>query len=88
MSRSTATGSSSPPGPQTEIYPGPALPASTQQRLSPEAVQLLIQAAIDAGLDTDRDLQTMMVSDMPTTIFTLTVDGQTHTTNVYALDID
>jgi hypothetical protein len=30
----------------------------------------------------------MMVSDAPTTTFTLTVDGQTHTTNVYALDFD
>ena len=43
------------PGPQIEIYPGPALPAIGQQRLTPEAIQLLIQAAIDAGLDKDRD---------------------------------
>ncbi len=45
------------PGVQTDIYPGPASPALTQQQLSPEAVQLLTQAAIDAGLNTDRDLQ-------------------------------
>src|SRR4029079_11172675 len=32
------------PGPQIEIYPGPALPAIAQQRLTPEAVQLLLQA--------------------------------------------
>jgi hypothetical protein len=76
------------PGVQTDIYPGPALPALTQQQLSPEAIQLLTQAAIDAGLDTDRDLQTMSVSDMPTTVFTLTIDGQTYTTNVYALGMD
>ena len=76
------------PGVQTDIYPGPALPALTQQQLSPEAVKLLTQAAIDAGLNSDRDLQTMLVSDMPTTVFTLTIDGQTHTTNVYALGMD
>ena len=76
------------PGAQIEIYPGPALPALSQRRLSPDAIQLLLQAAIDAGLDKDRDLRTMMVSDAPTTVFTLTIDGQTHTTQVYALDFD
>ena len=29
------------PGPQIEIYPGPALPALAQQRLTPEAIHLL-----------------------------------------------
>jgi hypothetical protein len=76
------------PGVQTDIYPGPALPALSQQRLSPEAIHLLTQAAVDAGLDSDRDLQTMLVSDMPTTVFTLTIDGQTYTTQVYALGMD
>ncbi len=79
------------PGAQIQIYPGPALPALSQQRLSPEAIQLLLQAAIDAGLDKGRDytdLGSMMVADAPTTTFTLTVDGQTHTTQVYALDFD
>lgn len=79
------------PGAQIEIYPGPALPTLSQQRLSPDAVRLLIQAAVDAGLDNDRDytdLGSMMVADAPTTTFTLTVDGQTHTTRVYALDFD
>ena len=76
------------PGAQTDIYPGPALPALAQQRLSPDAIKLLLQAATDAGLDKDRDLRTMTVSDAPTTVFTLTIDGQTHTTQVYALDFD
>ncbi|MGZ5299239.1 MAG: hypothetical protein ACXWDU_06135 [Actinomycetota bacterium] len=79
------------PGAQIEIYPGPALPALSQQRLTPGAIQLLLRAAIDAGLDEDRDytdLGSMMVSDAPTTTFTLTVDGRTHTTHVYALDFD
>jgi hypothetical protein len=76
------------PGAQIEIYPGPALPALGQQRLTPEAIQLLVQAAIDAGLDADHSYTTMMVSDAPTTTFTLTIDGETHTTEVYALDFD
>jgi hypothetical protein len=76
------------PGAQIEIYPGPALPALGQQRLTADAVQRLIQTAIDAGLDKDRTFQTMIVSDMPTTVFTLTIDGQTHTTEVYALGFD
>lgn len=76
------------PGVQTAIYPGPALPTLAQQRLSPDAIRLLLQAAVDAGLDKDRNLQTMLVSDQPTTVFTLTIDGQTHTTQVYALGFD
>jgi hypothetical protein len=76
------------PGAQIEIYPAPALPAVAQERLSPDAIHLLLQAAIDAGLDKDRDIRNMMVSDLPTTVFTLTIDGQTHTTQVYGLGFD
>jgi hypothetical protein len=76
------------PGAQIDIYPGPALPALAQERLSSDAIPLVIQAAMDAGLDKDRDLMTMTVSDVPTTVFTLTVDGQTHTTQVYGLGMD
>jgi hypothetical protein len=76
------------PGAQIEIYPAPALPALAQERLSPDAIHLLLQAAIDAGLDKDRDIRNMMVSDLPTTVFTLTIDGQTHTTQVYGLGFD
>jgi hypothetical protein len=76
------------PGVQTEIYPGPALPALAQERLSPDAIQLLVRAALDAGLDADRtytDLGSVGIADAPTTTFTLMVEGQTHTTTVYAL---
>ena len=75
-------------GAQIEIYPGPALPASDQARLSADAIQLLLQAAIDVGLDTDRtytDMGSVAIADAATTTFTLVVDGQTHTTAVYAL---
>ena len=76
------------PGAQIEIYPGPALPAITQTRLTPEAIQLLLQKAVDAGLGVDRDYTDMGsvgIADAPTTTFTLTIDGQVHTTHVYAL---
>lgn len=76
------------PGAQIEIYPGPALPAIAQERLSVAAIQSLLQAALDAGLGADRDytdLGSAGIADAPTTTFILTVEGQTHTTNVYAL---
>jgi hypothetical protein len=76
------------PGAQIEIYPGPALPALAQARLSADAIQELLRAAIDAGLDQNRDFTTMTISDAPTTVFTLTIDGQTYTTQVYALGME
>lgn len=78
------------PGAQIEIYPGPALPALSQMRLTPQAIQLLLQKAIDARLDVDRDytdLGSVGIADAATTTFTLTIDGQVHTTRVYALDL-
>jgi hypothetical protein len=75
-------------GAQIEIYPGPALPSLVATPVSNEGVQALLQAALDAGLGKDAqhvDLGDMAISDMPTTVFTLVVDGQTHVTTVYAL---
>lgn len=76
------------PGAQIEIYPGPALPALVQERLSADAIQQLLQAALDAGLNTDRnytDLGSVGIADAATTTFTLSVNGEIHTTRVYAL---
>jgi hypothetical protein len=75
-------------GAQIEIYPGPALPSMIATPVSDEGVQVLLQAALDAGLGKDAqhvDLGDMAISDMPTTVFTLVVDGETHVTTVYAL---
>lgn len=75
-------------GAQIEIYPGPALPNLIATPVSDEGVQALIRAALDAGLGKDAqhvDLGDMAISDMPTTVFTLVVDGQRHVTTVYAL---
>jgi len=76
------------PGAQIEIYPGPALPALSRQHVSSDALRSLLLLAVDAGLGKDRDLRTMTVSDLPTTVFTLVIDGQQHTTRVYGLGVD
>ena len=74
------------PGVETAIYPGQALPAISVRQVSEEGVQAIVRAAIDAGLDADGSYMTMGVSDMPTTTFTLAVNGRTYRTQVYALD--
>jgi hypothetical protein len=76
------------PGAQIEIYPGPALPAVSQQRLSPDAIQQLLAAARDAGLFEGRDLTdlgSVAIADAATTTFTVIADGRTAITRVYAL---
>jgi hypothetical protein len=75
-------------GPQIEIFPGPALPNLIATPLTDDGVQVLLQAAIDAGLGKDADhidLGNMAITDMPTTVFTLVIDGETHVSSVYAL---
>lgn len=76
------------PGAQDEIYPGPALPAIQQQHLTEDAIQAVLQAAKDAGLDVDRDmtdLGSVGIADASTTVFTFETDGERHTVRVYAL---
>jgi hypothetical protein len=77
------------PGAQIEIYPGPALPAVSQRLVGEEGVQTIIRAALDAGLDAgDRDYSdfaSTMIADATTAVFTLSADGKTSRTSVYAL---
>jgi hypothetical protein len=72
-------------GAQTEIYPGPALPSLVVTSITPPGVQSILEDALAAGLGESHSYSTMTVSDMPTTTFTLNVNGETHTTQVYAL---
>ena len=76
-------------GPQTEIYPGPALPPVLSRRVTEEGMLVVLQAALDAGLGEQRPQLTNMgnvgVSDMATTVFTLSADGATTRLKVYAL---
>lgn len=76
------------PGAQTDIYPGPALPAIQQQHLTEAAIQAVLRAAIDAGLLTDRDmtdLGSVGIADASTTVFTFNASGEEHIVRVYAL---
>jgi hypothetical protein len=78
------------PGPQIEIYPPPALPSVQTQPISEDGVQAILQAAIDAGVDTGNDMTDMgstAIADAPTTTFTISANGETHSFGVYALGI-
>jgi hypothetical protein len=75
------------PGPQIEIYPGPALPNLTATPVSEEGIQAILQAAEDAGLmDGDQNYVDMCIADAATTVFTTTADGTTSVVSAYALD--
>jgi hypothetical protein len=76
------------PGAQDEIYPGQALPPLVARTISEDGIQAILGAALDAGLDHDAtlgDMSSVGVSDMPTTVFTLSANGQTHRVEAYAL---
>jgi hypothetical protein len=76
------------PGPQIEIYPGPALPALEVVRVDEAGVQAILEAAFDADLDTVGDLTDMGsvgVADAPETVFTLGAGGVDRSVRVYAL---
>jgi hypothetical protein len=76
------------PGAQDEIYPGQALPPLLARTISEDGIQAILGAAMDAGLDHDGtlgDLGSVGVSDMPTTVFTLSANGETHRVEAYAL---
>lgn len=75
-------------GPQIEIYPQPALPNVLVRPVSARAVERIVAAAVDAGLDREARYTNANVADAGTTVFTLTIDGETFTTEVYALGIE
>ena len=75
-------------GPQIEIYPAPALPNLQQGFLTEEGIQMILEAARDAGLlDGDKQYDLDMIADAATTVFTISADGETHTVSVYALGL-
>ena len=76
------------PGPQIEIYPGPALPALEVVQVDEAGVQAILEAAFAAGLDSVGDLTDMGsvgVADAPETVFTVRAGGVDRTVRVYAL---
>jgi hypothetical protein len=76
------------PGPQIEIYPGPALPALEVVRVDEAGIQAILEAAFDAGLDSIDDLTDMGsvgVADAPETVFTLRAGDVDRSVRIYAL---
>ena len=76
------------PGPQIEIYPGPALPALEVVRVDEAGVEAILGAAFDAGLASVEDLTDMGsvgVADAPETVFSLRAGDADRTVRVYAL---
>jgi hypothetical protein len=74
------------PGPQIAIFPGPALPNLQRATITPAGMQILLEAARDAGLlgpDAHYDLGGIM--DASSAEFTLNADGRVHTVSAYAL---
>jgi hypothetical protein len=76
------------PGPQIEIYPGPALPNLTATPVSEDGIQAILRAARDAGLmDGDANYGDMCIADAANTVFTTTAEGSTSVVSAYALDV-
>lgn len=76
-------------GPQIEIYPAPALPNLLVRPVNEDAIQAILRAARDAGLmDGDAEYDYPCVTDVPTTVFTVTAGGATSVVSAYALGMD
>lgn len=76
------------PGPQIEIYPGPALPNLTATPVTEEGIQAILKAARDAGLlDGDANYGNQCIADAATTVFTTNANGTTTVVSAYALDV-
>jgi len=76
-------------GPQIMIYPGPALPNLLVRKIAPAGVTEILKAAQKAGLtgpNRNFDQAANVVTDMPTTTFTLSTDDGTHETSAYGFD--
>jgi len=73
-------------GPMIEIYPSPALPNLLVTRLAEDGVQAILKAAEVAGLmKGDASYDYPCITDVPTTVFTLTAGGSTSVVSAYAL---
>lgn len=76
------------PGPQMELYPGPALPAISRRQVDEAGIQAILEEAVDmtkdipAGLD---DLGFAAIADASTTVITVSAGGVDRTIRAYAL---
>jgi hypothetical protein len=77
------------PGPQIEIYPGPALPNLQVRTVSEAGIQAILAAAKKAGLlGPNRHYDALRVADAPTTTFTVVAGGIRHVVSVQALGLE
>ncbi|MDQ2647958.1 MAG: hypothetical protein M3Z03_00225 [Actinomycetota bacterium] len=76
-------------GAMTMQYPGPAMTPVFTGVVEPDVLEGLLDAAAEAGLATDDELDAGEpgVTDMPNTTITVRVDGQTYTHSIYALSL-
>ena len=73
-------------GPQIAIYPEPALPNLQGATITPFGMQLLLEAARDAGLlGPDATYDYVGIADAGTAEFTVNAGGSIHTVSAYAL---
>lgn len=72
-------------GPQIEIFPPPALPALQVQHVDEDAVAVLVEHALRAGVSGSGDLGSPPVADLPSTRFTVRTRDETYVREVYAL---
>lgn len=77
------------PAPVPEIYPGPAILSMERFQVSEAGMQMLLDAAVDAGLlGEDIHLRLDTVADAATTTISITADGRTVTVSAYALEME
>lgn len=76
-------------GVMIEIYPGPAIAPLQAATISAGQIQELFAAADDAGLlDGEIDYGQPLVTDVPTTTLTLSVNGRTVSQSAYGLSYE
>ncbi len=76
------------PGATTMIYPGQALPAMVQARLSADAVDQLVRLAVEAGVGALDDYGMPPVADVPDSHFLVVSNHGVRESTVYALEFD
>lgn len=77
-------------GPTTQEFPGPALPNLQQGQLDAAGLEQLVAAIEDTGLldDPPPDYGDPLITDAPTTVVTVSVNGVERTLSAYALDFE
>ena len=78
------------PEPEQPFGPGGSRPAFVMARMNAEQVDALLRFALDPGglLDARESYLEMVVSDAPTTTFTIDAGGVSKTVQAYALGMD